>query len=626
MRANLKRVLISAAILFLVLVAWLVASLCARQIWFPTQEPGQNGLAARFTGRSFSEILIIKNLKPDSLANRIPREAEQVRLVGVFNVVKPSLYGFLLESSSKFKLWVDGNLVITHKGRVEVGSRYLWLWPGRHLLEIELNREQPGLSLEMVLKWSKLRSGLSAITGKDIYPATNLLKRDAASNATYWSDASPALFLWLVLACSVWFLFNQWLGKDWWRWSKLKSQITRVQVSILVMVLIFMFAGSFRAYLNPRPGYEPQLRLSDSIPIWWQYNKDSPMELYSAAKFPFFFKVQKDRINRPLYPALVWAASGLVYVAARPFCALGLLDRTLPAYFIVKLMILLAFGVVGFSLFREFMGQIPALTAVGLMLSQRYAFDSLATVNTSETQFITPVFVAFFLLLLSRDYSNAKNVCFSIIIGLLLLARPNYSSYLAALLFGIFSCRYKESALSLVFVALPLLLWMLFLKMAGLEYYFASVQSYGNLSWFSLLFSFDSPLLIIKDLFSRTWAYLGSVFGNLWGGIAAFSLAYFITKGKADKKIVNGLLFYFSLSIIINFAQYLAVGAIYTRMSVDLLLWISGFAAYGLIEVLGGGSEARQKSIAFFVLLFSFSSTLLSALKLPWVNPLDQIK
>jgi hypothetical protein len=621
-----KRIIISILILVFLPLSWLVASWCARQIWYPAQEANHSGFAAQMVLKGHPQAQTFASLAPSQITKVIPNNAEQVRLAGVFSLKKPSLYGFSLESNASFELWVDGNLALTHQGRTEVGSRYLWLWPGRHFLEINLSKKDPGQALELALGWSQMNSGLHPLTRKDIYPGQDLLKKIAASHAVDWSEKAPALFLWLVLIVSIWLMGRLWFGAVGWRWSKLKRFLSKTNLCMVLMVACIMSVAAFYSFLSNRPDYGPQLRISDNVPIWWQYNKDSPTELYSAAKFPFFFKVQKDRINRPLYPVLVWATSGLVYVAARPFGKISALGRTVPAHFIVKFLIVFLFCLAGFRLFREFMGGIPAFTALGLMLTQRYAFDALATVHTYELQFITPVFVAFFLLLLSRDYSTLKNIGFSLIIGVLLLGRPNYSSYLAALIFGIYNHRFKASILSFLFMMLPLADWLLLLKIAGLEYYFASVQTYGGSSWLSQLLYLESPLLLLKNLFGRIWAYSGSLLGHIWGAMAAFSMALFFKKKKLPKQMRKGILIYLGLSILINFGQYLAVGYIYARMSIDLWFWVFGFAAYGLVELGGGGSVRRQKWIAAIVLLFSFSSTLLGVLKLPWVSPFNQIR
>jgi len=271
----------------------------------------------------------------------------------------------------------------------------------------------------------------------------------------------------------------------------LRPLFSRFHLVIVALVLISMLLGANYAWLNPRPGYKPELRLSDTAPIWWQYDMDAPMELYTAADFPYFFKEMNTRINRPLYPVLVWAASGLVYVAARPFGEISLLGRSVPAYFLVKLIIMLAFGLICFHLMREFIGDIPALTAVGLLLSLPYSLKSLATIHTYELQMVTPVIMAWFVLLLSREYSHARNILFSLIIGLLLLGRPNYSSFIAALIFGLLHRRYKEVLLSLVCALLPLVAWLLVLKLWSIEYLFASIQTYGSLSWFGHLLALD---------------------------------------------------------------------------------------------------------------------------------------
>jgi hypothetical protein len=624
-----RKIIATITVFSLAILLGLLSSWLARQIWLPSTLSHQNGLAAKRVSVPKSDVA--KNdylhIKPP-LIDQITLDAGGAyRLAGIIQVYLPGPHRVGLRTNAGFKIYINGKLALTNMADGPTGphSGHMWLGSGRHILEMEIateNQDQTAIELS----WSTPRRSLGQLDASLIYPAPSLLTASTGPMLSDRADRTYALCLWIIIILGTWLLSRIWLRKGWWRRANLRPIFKRDHIVILLLVLFSMFLSANYAWFNPRPGYNPELRLSDSVPIWWQYDMDAPMELYTAADFPYFFKEMNTRINRPLYPVLVWAASGLVYVAARPFGEIGLLGRSIPAYFLIKLLIMLTFGIFGFYLMREFIGDIPSLAAIGLMLSLPYAIKSLATIHTYELQFVTPVLIAWFLLLLSRDYRHSRNIIFSLIIGLMLLGRPNYSSFFAALIFGLLHRRYKESLLSLVCAFIPLGAWLLFIKLASLQYTFASVQAYGNLSWFGHVLAHDHVLLLLQDLFSRIWAYSAFLLGNPWGVVAAFSLCFYVFNRKqGDPFTTNQILLFLCLSILVNFAQYLAVGAQYTRMAIDLWFWVFAFAAYGLVRGLGGESKKRQALIMACVLLFSYSYSVVTTINLPWVHPHLQI-
>ncbi len=73
------------------------------------------------------------------------------------------------------------------------------------------------------------------------------------------------------------------------------------------MLLLFIISANF-AWLNPRPSFRERkgdhVKLSETMPLFWQYNIDSKLELETAQFFPSYYETVRIRINRPVYPLL----------------------------------------------------------------------------------------------------------------------------------------------------------------------------------------------------------------------------------------------------------------------------------------------------------------------------------
>ena len=75
---------------------------------------------------------------------------------------------------------------------------------------------------------------------------------------------------------------------------------------IVILFLVFVISAN-KAWLNPTnndPNRPVLIKTHNTIPLFWQYNLDSGVEILTAAYFPKIFEVNNTRIDRPTYPAI----------------------------------------------------------------------------------------------------------------------------------------------------------------------------------------------------------------------------------------------------------------------------------------------------------------------------------
>ena len=119
----------------------------------------------------------------------------------------------------------------------------------------------------------------------------------------------------------------------------MKYSIKNSYILILSALLIVFLISANIAWLNPRPDFHVY-KIIESIPLFWQYNVDSPMELLTAAYFPEYFVVNDIRISRPGYPVLVKCISLFLFVLINLFHPVSILVVSGMAYLILKFLIL----------------------------------------------------------------------------------------------------------------------------------------------------------------------------------------------------------------------------------------------------------------------------------------------
>ena len=111
--------------------------------------------------------------------------------------------------------------------------------------------------------------------------------------------------------------------------------INRINIINFTIILIVFIISSNIAWLNPRPDFNVY-RTIEFIPLFWQYNVDSSMELLSAAFFPDYFIENPIRMSRPGYPIIVNLISKILYYALNPFIDFDYLYYVGASYLIFK--------------------------------------------------------------------------------------------------------------------------------------------------------------------------------------------------------------------------------------------------------------------------------------------------
>ena len=118
----------------------------------------------------------------------------------------------------------------------------------------------------------------------------------------------------------------------------MKHNIKNSYILIFSLLIIVFFISANIAWLNPRPDFYVY-KIIESLPLFWQYNVDSPMELLSGAYFPEYFSVNDIRVSRPGYPILIKCISLFLFKTINLIHPVSILVASGIAYLILKFLI-----------------------------------------------------------------------------------------------------------------------------------------------------------------------------------------------------------------------------------------------------------------------------------------------
>ena len=279
-----------------------------------------------------------------------------------------------------------------------------------------------------------------------------------------------------------------------------KEKIKLNNKGIIIIFICFIISSNI-AWLNPAPGkesYQPYAK----IPLFWQYNYDSGIEILTAAYFPKIFYKDNTRIDRPTYPVLANLIGKFTCLAVCPFFKLSELEKAGIGYIILKIFIFLL------ALFLLNEMQVIYLNNKEIILSNFLIFFSIISIgniavfHTIELQFITPIIALYLFFNLIKNYNIFKNFLFSLIIGILILAKPNYAIYLSILTFSLIYKKYFEVILSIVFHLIPLVLYIIYLKYLSLDFIFIGAKSGQGIWFMQMLYNLEISNFLIKIIYS----------------------------------------------------------------------------------------------------------------------------
>lgn len=384
-----------------------------------------------------------------------------------------------------------------------------------------------------------------------------------------------------------------------------------------IILIIFIISANL-AWLNPNPNYV--VKTNPKIPILWQYNGDATVEFLTAAYFPEYLKVDKTRTNRPGYPFIAHTLGEVYGLIALPFHPLGPLQKGLLGYMTMKLLVYLSAALTLYHIVRRWLPKEVALISVALVFFHPFSVIYSGTFHTSELQFITPIFLAGLWLNLADNYSHKKNIFYSLLVGVLMLAKQNYAAYLAILLFSFFIAKkYRESILSFVVHLIPLIIWLITLKLLHIPYYNHETISNGDGVWVVSALTSGNLFAFIQILVTTTKEWFIAISGYFT--VSVFLALLALSFPELRSRLTRRHKIFIFILLGANWLQFLAARSYAGYLTSDLAIVIFPLAAYFIYRFFE--SRGLKKFVPAFLIFYLLVGVLTIA-HFPWVHPYDQ--
>lgn len=386
---------------------------------------------------------------------------------------------------------------------------------------------------------------------------------------------------------------------------------------ILGLVAVLMLAAANLAWLNPSPESEAY-RTLDQVPVFWQYSVDTGLEVMTAAYFPAYFHKYNIRVSRPVYPAVVKTLGEVIGLLAWPVASLSPVMKAGLGFVAWNALFALVSAWCAFRIFARFLTVPYALFGVALMLFHWETVTGAAMFHSTAAEYFTPVLIAYLALELGDRFSYQRTVLFSVLIGIMMLAKTNYAAYLAALAVAVLYLRLVPAAVSFVVHLIPLGLWLLFLRSQGLAYYNHEVEYYGQGQEFAhALTHFDVATIatMVRAGTLDTVRY-GLIFFNVLLPFAAIG-------GWALRRRLGFPVWLFLAMFVAAVVVEISASEL-ARLVSDLKFAVCGLAAAGVASLAARlPALSRPMALSAVAGLWLFVN-LAQMAHLPWVSPYEQ--
>jgi len=408
------------------------------------------------------------------------------------------------------------------------------------------------------------------------------------------------------------------------KWIIKVPTLIKELIMFFLLVLTIFFIQANIAWLNPSPGYGPRLKLNNKIPILWQYQGDAYLEIATAVYFPEIFRVAPDRISRPVYPGIAKMLGGGFAYLLSSAVKVNPIIATIIGYMVLKIFIYTLFCFLQYKLLCNFMSNHYAFLSVLLILFHSHAITYSATYGTQDLEFINPLIICYLFFDIARRYSNKKNVLYSLIIGVLFLAKENYAIYIAIIIFSLYKREYKKIFLSICMHFIPFLIWFIFLKFYGFSYYHHGIEGYGVGTWLYKEFIFMNPSMIFKTFQSSIISYIRCLieFYTVWLFVSVYALFTLIYK----KMISNHVVLFVGLFAIFHWFQMFVVRVRYIPyMASDLEFILFGLTSYILGTLINQYFKSSKTVVVAIIGILWLGWNILSIAQFPWIHPYNQL-
>ncbi len=384
------------------------------------------------------------------------------------------------------------------------------------------------------------------------------------------------------------------------------------------IILITFFISANIAWLNPAPGKE-SYQPNSKIPLFWQYNYDSGIEILTAAYFPKIFYKDDTRIDRPTYPIIANLLGKIICLGICPIYKLSDLEKAGAGYILLKILIFSLALVLLNEIYKNYFNNLSKYLSNLLIFFSVISIANIATFHTVELQFITPIILTYLFINILTNYSLRKNLLFSIIAGIFMLGKPNYAIYLSILLFSFLNKHYFKTIFSFFFHFIPLIIYSIYLKTIELSFKFIGAQHDSGVWLIDYFYNFQF-IDFAKKIILSIYLYLNL----LWDGYSIWLILFFIglftLRNKINKQIYHFILILFLL----NWFQIFFSDRYRTYMVSDVMFLVYPIASIYLISIL---HITKLKIRFFFIALLSFlivSFNISKFVNLPLVHPYNQ--
>ena len=390
--------------------------------------------------------------------------------------------------------------------------------------------------------------------------------------------------------------------------------INRINIINFTIILIVFIISSNIAWLNPRPDFNVY-RTIEFIPLFWQYNVDSSMELLSAAFFPDYFIENPIRMSRPGYPIIVNLISKILYYALNPFIDFDYLYYVGASYLIFKFILYFLSITLLTKLLSNFFRLKYVIIINALIFFHYHSIFYATTFHTSELSFITPLIFLTLFFIIKEDYSIYKNIVFSLIVGILILCKPNYACYLAILVYSFINKYYLQSILSFIIHLIPIFVYLFYLNYVDIEFYHYGIEGAGFLGWFV-----EAAELGLLNLLNEITISILKYFINLLEYFHLFMIFFIlglIHIFPSKKKIILFILIF----VFFTWLQIFSTNRWGGYMVADLTVPIISLSVLFLINKT---SILQKTRTLIFLSIFYLLINIASFMNFPWISPYNQ--
>lgn len=404
---------------------------------------------------------------------------------------------------------------------------------------------------------------------------------------------------------------------------------------IILTIIVVFFISVNKAWLNPDPN-NGAIKINKKIPIMWQYIADVKFDLLTSAYFFDYMKMEKPgnvnkfRINRPTVPALNFILSKPIYFVGNLFFNISKLESAAIAFLIVKFLFYITCSLFMYFLIEKFLNSKIAIIGVFFFLTHPFMIYHATHLSIPEFSFFIPIIILYLFSNISEKYSLKKNIIFSLILGILMLAKQAYGIYIAIIIFSLFFKRYIEVALSVLVHLIPLIIYLFLLKLNNIEYYNHEIVCCNAPTWiFNDLFLRPIPEILHVGIFSFH-TFIIKAIDHYSVMFFMFIIATFLFFSKKIKNKSNfktqHIIYFLILIFLFNWVQFFAGNRWWYGYlaSSEYTTFVYAGSGYIILSFLNFFTKSIKKKLILISIPIIIALSMFRIVIFPYEHPYDQ--